>query len=132
MQFHVPQFIEVENKIFGPLTFKQFIYLIGGAGFVFLLYAQLPFIFAVFFGLPVAAFSLALAFLKIQGRPFIKVAENALKHFMGTRLYLWKKPSAKIKKGIKKNYKEQEYMPRLTEGKLRELSWNLDVKEKIK
>ena len=27
MQYQVPQFIEVEDKIFGPLTFKQFLYI---------------------------------------------------------------------------------------------------------
>ena len=32
MRFQVPQFIEIESKIFGPLTFKQFIYLAGGGG----------------------------------------------------------------------------------------------------
>jgi hypothetical protein len=29
MQFRVPQFIDIEDKLFGPLTFKQFIYLAG-------------------------------------------------------------------------------------------------------
>ena len=32
MMFSVPQFIDVEDKIIGPLTLKQFIYLAGGAG----------------------------------------------------------------------------------------------------
>ncbi len=32
MRFEVPQFIDVEDKIFGPFTFKQFLYLAGGAG----------------------------------------------------------------------------------------------------
>ncbi|MFM2424198.1 MAG: hypothetical protein RLZZ70_589, partial [Candidatus Parcubacteria bacterium] len=30
MQFEVPQFIEIEDKIFGPLTWKQFLYVGGG------------------------------------------------------------------------------------------------------
>ncbi|NCT02072.1 PrgI family protein, partial [Candidatus Parcubacteria bacterium] len=32
MRFEVPQFIEVEDKIFGPLTWRQFLYLSGGLG----------------------------------------------------------------------------------------------------
>ena len=32
MRFEVPQFVDIEDKIFGPLTFKQFIYIAGGAG----------------------------------------------------------------------------------------------------
>src|SRR3990172_12458701 len=42
MQFQVPQFIEIEDKIFGPLTFKQFIYVAGGAGACYLLWRVLP------------------------------------------------------------------------------------------
>ena len=48
MQFQVPQFIEIEDKIFGPLTFKQFIYLAGGGGLCFLLYTILPFFLRYF------------------------------------------------------------------------------------
>ena len=37
MQFQVPQFIEIEDKIIGPFTVKQFIYLVGGAGMDFII-----------------------------------------------------------------------------------------------
>ena len=47
MQFQVPQFIEVEDKIFGPLTFKQFVYVLGGAGACYLLWRVLPIYAAV-------------------------------------------------------------------------------------
>jgi hypothetical protein len=30
MRHEVPQFIDIEDKIFGPLTFLQGLYLIGG------------------------------------------------------------------------------------------------------
>ena len=38
MQFSVPQFVEVEDKIIGPLTLKQFLVLLGGGFVVFVLY----------------------------------------------------------------------------------------------
>ena len=38
MQFKVPQFLDIEDKIFGPFTFKEFVYLAGGAGLCFILY----------------------------------------------------------------------------------------------
>jgi hypothetical protein len=57
-QFHVPQFIEVEDKIFGPLTLKQFLYVIGGAGIVFIMYAFLrnflPFFLILLFAAPLS------------------------------------------------------------------------------
>ena len=91
MQFQVPQFIEVEDKIFGPLTFKQFIYLVGGAAMCFVLYIILPFFFAVLLIIPFAGFSLALAFYKINNRPFISVVESALNYTLKGKLYVWKK-----------------------------------------
>lgn len=134
MQFHVPQFIEVENKLFGPLTFKQFVYLLGGAGIIFILYVNLPFFFAAILGAPVAGLSAAFAFLKIHGKPFIQVLQNAIKYSSSARLYLWKSPDTykKPQKIKLKTEKQKNYMPRLTENKLQELSWSLDIKEKIK
>ena len=94
-QFHVPQFIEVEDKIFGPLTLKQFMYVLGGAGIIFIMYAFLSRFLPLFiiFALvaPVGAFFMALAFYKINGQPFIKILERALNHYTRDRLFIWKK-----------------------------------------
>jgi len=132
MRYQVPQFIEVESKIFGPLTLKQFIYLVGGAGILFLLYIVLPIWLVFLLGLPVAVFSLAIAFYKINNQPFIKVAENAVKYLSSARLYLWKKTQSKPapKKELEKP--AQIYIPKITKSKLKDLAWSLDIQEKIK
>ncbi len=73
MQFKVPQNIDMEDKIVGPLTLVQFTELVI-AGLVF--YVTLRFtnvIIVVFIGLPVLLFGLALAFIKIQDPPFRNV-----------------------------------------------------------
>ena len=62
MNFQVPQFIEVEDKVVGPLTFKQFIYLAGGAGLAFVFYAMLGWYLGMVPIILVLAFSFALAF----------------------------------------------------------------------
>jgi len=46
MQFQVPQFIEVEDKIIGPLTFKQFVFVGGGFGMAYVLWRVLPILLA--------------------------------------------------------------------------------------
>ncbi len=134
MRYQIPQFIEVESKIFGPLTLKQFIYLTGGAGMLFLLYIILPIWLMFLVGLPVAIFSLALTFYKVNNQPFIKVAENALKYLSSGRLYLWKKtrPKAVPKKEAEKEKIAQIYIPKVTKSKLKDLAWSLDIQEKIK
>ena len=66
MRFQVPQFIDVEDKIFGPLTLKQFIYVAGGASITLVTTT----FFGVFLGIiiasPILLRSLALAFYKIK------------------------------------------------------------------
>lgn len=132
-QFSVPQFIEVEDKIFGPLTLKQFIYLLGGVAAVFILYVFLPFFFAVLFGLPVAAFALALAFYKVNNQPFINVAANAISYYAKSKLYIWKKIEKKPQEMRRAaGFEQKLVLPKITESKLRDLAWSLDVKEKIK
>ena len=77
MQFQVPQFIEMEDRIFGRLTLKQFLYLAGGVGASVALYLYIPFkIVAIILIIPIVAFSLALAFYKINKRPFIDVVQS--------------------------------------------------------
>jgi len=138
MRYQVPQFIEIESKIFGPLTLKQFIYLLGGAGIIFIFYVILPFFLLILFAIPVAGFSLALAFYKVNNRPFIKVLENAFKYFFSSRLYLWKKiqPKVQFQPKIQPQSKVGEavqpvYVPKFTQSKLKDLSWSLDIREKV-
>ena len=91
MQFKVPQFIEIEDKIVGPLTLKQFFYLAGGAVFLGILWLFLKLSVFIIVAIPVSVFCLLLAFYKINGRPFISFLNSMLKYFTKPKLYLWKK-----------------------------------------
>ncbi|MBI2086786.1 MAG: PrgI family protein [Candidatus Zambryskibacteria bacterium] len=132
MRFQVPQFIEVEDKIFGPLTFKQFVYLGGGAGICVILLTFLPKFLAILLSLPVVVFTAALAFYKVNEKPFIHLIESFLNYTLGNKLYIWKKESPTLKSsGVPREKKpiEQIYVPKLSESKLKELTWSLDIKE---
>ena len=131
MKFQVPQFIEVEDKIFGPFTFKQFVYLAGGIGFVVILYSFLPTFLAILLGAPVLIFAVALAFFKVNNRPFIDAAEAFLRFSINKKLYLWRKEQKKIKKEEKKAESVVLRVPKLSESKLKDLAWSLDIKESI-
>lgn len=131
MRFEVPQFIDIEDKIFGPLTIKQFIYIAGGAGLSFALYTLLPFFLAIIFIIPAMALGVALAFYQPQGRPFINVLESAFKYFLGGKLYVWKKEPKKIKEKQEKNLAPEIYIPKLSDSKLTDLSWSLDIKDRL-
>ena len=69
MQFRVPQFIDIEDKVFGPFTLKQFGYMAGAGGLSFLIWTFIPVkIIAVTIIAPVAGLFLALAFVKYNNR----------------------------------------------------------------
>lgn len=130
MQFQVPQFLEVEDKLFGFMTFKQFLFVAGGAGALYLIYAYLP-RWATFLAfIVIAPVTAGFAFVKVNKKPFIFFVESFLKYFSSARLYIWKKVPKKIehKEEEKKKGPALTYVPRLSENKLKELAWTLDVR----
>jgi hypothetical protein len=132
MRFQVPQFIEVEDKIFGPLTFKQFIYAAGGAGLCVIIFLFLPKFFAFLLAVPVGTFAVALAFYKVNDKPFIEVVEAYFKYLLGSKLYIWrKKENTPVAKSDAERQKTVEpmYVPKLSDSKLKDLTWELDIKE---
>ncbi len=134
MQFQVPQFIEVEDKIFGPLTFRQFVYLGGGAGLSYMVFRLLNFYVAIPIILGIASFALALAFYQFNGRPFIIAMENAFFFLIHPRLYLWnneRKPLVHKAVTPTTTNVSEIYVPKLSENRLHELAWSLDIKERI-
>jgi hypothetical protein len=89
-QFSVPQFIDIESKIVGPLTIRQFAIIAVPALLAFALF----FVLNIFFWVPIAvvlvSLAVSFAFVKIGGRPLYKIAVYALKFFWQPKLYLWK------------------------------------------
>lgn len=142
-QFQVPQFIDIEDKLIGPLTLKQFFYLLGAAGVGLIGWFYLHIILFVIIALPVALLFVAMAFGKINGRPFPTVFTGAINYYLKPRLYLWrqdmKKPStqsgtkatADAKQPLKQGAESPLPLPKLSESKLSDLAWSLDIKERI-
>lgn len=136
MQFQVPQFIEVEDKIFGPLTFKQFVYLAGGAGMGYLLWRILPIYIAAPLIAGVVGLGASLAFFKYNGQPFILALEHGFFYLTRSKLYLWSndRPLPKTPEEIVQVTQQggtDVYVPKLSDSRLHELSWSLDIKERI-
>ncbi|OGG47679.1 hypothetical protein A2671_01605 [Candidatus Kaiserbacteria bacterium RIFCSPHIGHO2_01_FULL_49_13] len=133
MQFQVPQFIEVEDKIFGPLTFRQFAYLAGAAGFAVVVHAFVSWTITIFISAPVIALALALAFYKVNSRPFITVLEAAFYYALSKKLYLWKHEPKKLSKQADLPIGNAVSLaaPRLSQNKLKDIAWSLDIQESI-
>lgn len=99
MRFEVPQFIEIEDKIFGPFTWKQFVYLGGGVGIGVVTFLTLPIFFFALIGLPLAALGFALAFWPVNNRPFSIFLESIFRFYSNSQVYHWKKKSDVVYKG---------------------------------
>ena len=137
MRFQVPQFIEVEDKIFGQLTLKQFIYLAGGAGLSFLVYTLVgSILIAALPILVIMAAVAALSFYKVNNRPFINTVESAFKYWIGGKLFIWKKedkPKPQTDQAALRDAKSYAnvMVPKISDSKLKDLSWSLNIKEKL-
>jgi hypothetical protein len=136
MRFQVPQFIEIEDKIFGPLTIRQFIYLAGGAGLSFIIFRLLPGWVSIIPIIAVIGLSLALAFYQINGKPLIFMAQSAFGYFFSSKLYLWKRKDKSPEKiqAVSPGSTDQApiYVPKLSQSKLHDLTWSLDVQESLR
>lgn len=134
MRFQVPQFIEVEDKIIGQLTITQFIYLAGGIGFLIAMWLILPLWLAILIGAPVALFGLALAFYKVNNRPFIFALQHGLEYTFKDKLYIWDKGRTQQKDKeepalLQADNDPAKFVPAATASKIKDLAWSLDVKE---
>ncbi|MCL5795631.1 MAG: PrgI family protein [Patescibacteria group bacterium] len=91
MQFKVPQNIDMEDKIIGPLTLLQFIYLVIGGVFLYSTIKAGNTAMIIFAGIPVALLALALCFVKIQDQPFSKFVVSLIFYITRPKTRIWNK-----------------------------------------
>jgi|SRR5882724_7914227 len=96
MQFQVPQYIEAEDKIVGPFSLRQFLY-IGSAGAISLiLFYTVQTWLAVMLAMILVALALALAFAKVNGRPLAPTILAAISFYWKPQRYAWHAPKAPV------------------------------------
>jgi hypothetical protein len=92
MHYNVPQFIDIEDKIVGPLTAKQLLWLFGLAAALFLLWVMIDnkatFIAVA---LPISLLFLALAFYRPYGQPFGKFLASMFIFLVKPKIYMWRR-----------------------------------------
>lgn len=90
-QFVVPQFITVENKIFGPVTVRQFLILLVAGGLIFIFNRLFElYLFAVLTFL-VGGAALIIAFVKIRGQTFHYFLLNFFAFLRLPTMRIWNK-----------------------------------------
>jgi len=140
MEFPVPKFIEMETKIVGPLTWRQFAF-VGTAGvIIFFLYFILKqrFLIFIIISLILGVSAIGFAFLKVGGRPLPSVLINFVFFNVSSKIYTWKRKSIeprlvykKERVKAKKEKKEPAALLKITkQSRLKELSTQIELKTK--
>lgn len=90
-QFVVPQFIDVEDKIFGPITTRQFIILLVAGILIFLSFRFGDLTLFIFTLAAAGSLALLFAFVKINGQQFHYFLLNLLQTTRKPSLRIWNK-----------------------------------------
>ena len=131
-KFVVPQFINVENKVIGPITVRQFLIFVGAAVIMGILYAILLFTYFIIFGAIVLAIAAVFAFAKVNGAQFHFFFLSIIQTIKKPKTRVWNnralavelKTVANIKVDDKKTPKKQLYR----RSRLADLSLVVDTK----
>jgi hypothetical protein len=108
-QFLVPQFLDVEPKVIGPVTVRQFIIMMVCVGVLVLEYKLSDFGLFIILGIPTLAVFAVMAFLKVNGRPFHYFVLNIIQTTKRPGLRVWNKDmtDAELKRFLKGAKKEE-------------------------
>ncbi len=90
-QFVVPQFIEVEDKIFGPITTRQFLILLGAGIIMFITFKLADFQLFILIALLVGGLAVVFAFVKVNGQTFHYFVLNIFQTTKRPSLRIWNK-----------------------------------------
>jgi len=133
-QYNIPQFVDSEDKIFGPVTIRQFAVLaigvvIGGFLWYFLQNNIELFIVSI---LPVVVGTFAFAFVKINGQNFDIFLTNLFIFIIKPKLFLWSRDVDPTRSVLKMTIqkKQASYMRTQNEysqSRVEEVAWTLDT-----
>lgn len=91
MRYVVPQFIDVEDKIIGPLTVRQFFIMMGVTFVMFIEYKLSDFGLFLAVGIPTFVIGGIFAFFRVNGQPFHFFLLNLIQTFRRPGLRSWNK-----------------------------------------
>ncbi len=127
-QFTVPQFIDVEDKIFGPVTARQFVIMLVAGLILFVFYKIADTTLFIFALATIGGGALVLAFVKINGQSFHYFILNLIQTLRRPSRRIWYKTDTKEeleemrKSGKVEDVEKAVEIPRLSYNRIRDLS----------
>ena len=132
-QFVVPQFIDVEDKIFGPITTRQFLILLSAGLLMFIAFKLVDIGLFIFLALLIGGAALVLGFIKINGQPFHYFLLNIVQTMRRPSRRIWYKSFTKneliesIKSGKVEMVEAVKEIPRMSYNRIRDLSLTVNT-----
>ncbi|MEI7750075.1 MAG: PrgI family protein [Candidatus Moraniibacteriota bacterium] len=94
MMFNVPQFIDVEDKVAGPLTAKQLFWMMGMGAAILIVSTLFPGPATYIIAVPVVIVFVLLAFYRPNGQPLIAYVVQAFFFMFRPKVLMWRRPLA--------------------------------------
>lgn len=91
MLFNVPQFIEIEDKIVGPLTAKQLGWLAIGAVLTLVFWGIFDTSAFIITAIIIFAIFGALAFYRPYNQPLLSFITSSFRYVLNPKVYVWKR-----------------------------------------
>lgn len=107
-QFVIPQFIDKEDKILGPITVRQFIIVLVTTLILAVTYRLLDFTGFILSFLFIGGSGIVLAFVKVNGREFHYFILNIAQIILRPSLRVWKHDVATAKKATPETNKAKD------------------------
>ena len=132
MQYKIPQNIDMEDKIIGPLTLIQFLYVLAGGVVDYLLLIAFKGGWVWALVIPIGLFALALAFIKIQDQPLSHFVKAGIIYLGRPKIRLWHRQGLAIEivKAKPKKIKKAAPSPpkrKIEKSELEKLAYMLDT-----
>ena len=129
MMSSVPQFIDIEDKVAGPLTIKQLGWMIALGAVLLLLFAVFDRVVAIVIGIPIALLFVALAFYKPNGMPMVSFIGHSFVYMFSPKVAMWERPIPEMTTVAPRTENKKEPAPQskeLNREKLKELARIID------
>ena len=91
MIFNIPQFIDIEDKIVGPLTAKQLGWLAAAGVCMLVAWTMLDMSAFIMVAIPLVLFFGGMAFYRPNGQPLTSLISAIFVFFMKPKLYIWRR-----------------------------------------
>jgi len=91
MRYQVPQFIDIEDKVVGPFTLKQFLMYVFTVLMLVPVFLLSDLSLFITIALPAVGVAVVFAHVKINGKSFATILVSGFRFYTRSQLYLWQR-----------------------------------------